>query len=249
MNSVRNIRSLKRINGLFQLNCYRYLKTVEKKYPELDDVRLFKGTYTFQRRRDTLLTKKGTDPRARQLKRGHFLYDIVEHRMGEKAPIVEVLLTDYVEGVGHKGQIVQVTNDIAISDLIPSKVAVYPTEEQLKLYEKDTEISKLKPKISRLSLVTLHRLESDLITIPINLSNIKNFDEWKLDKQVLSTTFRYCGVMLNEKNIVEIKEEITKKNIENYIEEKRIIEIPIQINSLTSVTARCQFIDISSKDD
>jgi ribosomal protein L9 len=88
--------------------------------------------------------------------------------------------------VGHKGEIVSVPRHQAYYELLPSKLAVYPTEEYLEMTKKDRESIKEKPKISPYALKTKETLEKLTLEIPMNLSA-----EWILTPDIISIALRY----------------------------------------------------------
>jgi large subunit ribosomal protein L9 len=81
------------------------------------------------------LSKK--DGPRRILKAKHFIYDLVEDKNIQKKPPLEVVLTQYVEGIGEKGDVVAIPRTQAYNKLLLPGLAVYKTEENMKKYSKD----------------------------------------------------------------------------------------------------------------
>ena len=114
------------------------------------------------------MPKEGVDPRKRELKDEHYMMRLVEARHTQPWAKVDLLLTEYVEGVGYKGEIVNVPRHRAFTDMLPSRVAVLPTDEYLAMYKEEREALVNKPKISPYAMKTKEKLESLIIEIPMN---------------------------------------------------------------------------------
>ena len=80
------------------------------------------------------MVKKNKDVRSRELKPIHSQYRLVDCVHTRKWGNVDVILTDYVEGVGLKGELISVNRHQAYYELFPLKQAVYPTEEYVNMY-------------------------------------------------------------------------------------------------------------------
>ena len=85
-----------------------------------------------------------------------------------------------------KGEIVNVSRHAAYYELLPQKLAVYPTEEYLEMFKKDRESAATKAKVSPYALNTQQELSSLLLLIPMNMAV-----EWTLNKDHVRVAFRY----------------------------------------------------------
>ena len=132
------------------------------------------------------LMKKGVDPRKYPLKSRHFQYRFVECKHVQKWGEVQLLLTEFVEGVGHKGELVNVPRHVAYYQLLPLRLAVYPTEEYLEIYKKDSEEAKTKAKVSPYALKTKEEISKMVLNIPMNMSS-----EWTLNQDHIRLALRY----------------------------------------------------------
>lgn len=74
-----------------------------------------------------------------KLRGRHFNYDLIEDTNVKKRESVEVLLTEYVEGVGRKGEVVTVTPHFAYNKLLLPGLATYVTEANVAKYAKIAE--------------------------------------------------------------------------------------------------------------
>ncbi len=132
------------------------------------------------------LLKKDADPRSFNLKSKHFRYKFIECKHAQKWGEVEVILTEYVEGVGHKGEILSVPRHQAYYELFPSRLAVYPTEEYLEFYKKDRELAASKPKVSPYAIKTQDELNKMILNIPMNMGV-----DWTLNRDHIRLALRY----------------------------------------------------------
>lgn len=132
------------------------------------------------------IVKAHQDQRKRDLKSDHYQLKFVDCLHNKKWGNIDLILTEYVEGVGHKGEIVNVPRHTAYYELLPSRQAVYVTEEYLKLYEKDRQALAGKAKVSPFAKRTKDELEKSVIEIPLNMSV-----EWKLNEDLLRIALRY----------------------------------------------------------
>lgn len=98
------------------------------------------------------------------------------------------------KGVGLKGELVNVPKHLAHYELLPSKVAVYPTEEYLELYKADRESIVSKPKVSPFAMKAKEQLEKIILEIPMNMST-----EWTLTKDNIRIALRYKVINITNK--------------------------------------------------
>ena len=132
------------------------------------------------------IVRKGRDPRSRHLKSLHFQYKLVDTLHSKKWGNVDLILTEYVEGVGHKGELINVPRHDAYYHLLPARLAVYPTEEYLELFKKERESLSSKAKVSPFAMKTKEEIEKMILEIPMNMS----FD-WTLKPDNIRIALRY----------------------------------------------------------
>ena len=132
------------------------------------------------------LSKKGMDPRKYNLKSAHYQYKFVDCLHNKKWGNIDLILTEYVEGVGHKGEIINVPRHQAYYELLPARSAVYPTEEYLEMYKKDREESSQKAKVSPYAIKTQDELNKMILEIPMNMSV-----DWQLNTNHILLALRY----------------------------------------------------------
>ena len=132
------------------------------------------------------IVKKGRDIRSRELKPIHYQYKLVDCLHTRKWGSVDVILTEYVEGVGHKGQLISINRHQAYYELFPLKQAVYPTEEYINMYSKFKNEIDQKSKVSPYAIKTKEKIEEIILQIPMNKSV-----EWNLTEDDIRIALRY----------------------------------------------------------
>lgn len=132
------------------------------------------------------MVKKGKDVRSRELKPIHYQYKIVDCVHTRKWGKMDVILTEYVEGVGHKGELISIDRHQAYYELFPLKQAVYPTEEYLNMYSTFKKDIEHKSKVSPYAIKTKEKLENIILQIPMNMSV-----EWNLTEDNIRIALRY----------------------------------------------------------
>jgi large subunit ribosomal protein L9 len=143
-------------------------------------------TCIVQRYKQPKLVRKEIDPRKQRVKGDHFHMKLVECTHVQKAGECEIILTDFVEGIGRKGELVKVHRKVANTDLIPSGLAVYPTEEYIEMYKTDRESAQSQPKVSPYSAQTKEELMKITLDIPMNMSN-----DWIIKEDFIRIALRY----------------------------------------------------------
>jgi large subunit ribosomal protein L9 len=121
-----------------------------------------------QRRTKVPLHKKNQRPT--KLRGRHFNYDLVEYTSAKKQPNIDVILTTYVEGIGRKGEIVNVGPTFAYDKLLLPGLAAYLTPANVEKYTKDAD----DPEEEKHSSPYAQRVSSDLLSIQFSLT-LKQF--------------------------------------------------------------------------
>uniref|UniRef100_A0A023G1M2 Large ribosomal subunit protein bL9m n=1 Tax=Amblyomma parvum TaxID=251391 RepID=A0A023G1M2_AMBPA len=136
--------------------------------------------------------------RPRSLRKEHFIYDYEEVTEYKKKPNIDVILTQFVEGLGNKWDIVSVRPFYGLSQLIVPGLATYVTPENLKLRD-EMRVGKedLGPVYSsRFSPVTLRMLKSTIIRLPMNREQ-----GWAVEPWHLRIALRQAGITVPEESI------------------------------------------------
>jgi hypothetical protein len=110
--------------------------------------------------------------------------------------------------VGHKGEIVNVTRHTAYYHLLPARLAVYPTEEYLSMFEKDRQLVSTKAKVSPYAQRVKAELDKLTLEIPMNFSA-----DWSLTPDYIRIGLRYNKIVCpNESIMIPESLQITNKN-------------------------------------
>lgn len=99
-------------------------------------------------------------------------------------------------GVGYKGEIVNVPRDVAYTELLPAQLALYPTPENIALFEEERKSLVDRPQISPFVAKCRDYLKTILLPIPINVK----LKQWELTPDNIRIALRRT-VKLSENQI------------------------------------------------
>jgi hypothetical protein len=88
--------------------------------------------------------------------------------------------------VGYKGEIVNVPREVAYKELLPAQLALYPTPENVALFEVERKLLVDRPQISPFVMKCRDYLKTIVLQIPINLKS----KEWSLTKDNIRIALR-----------------------------------------------------------
>lgn len=134
----------------------------------------------------------------RTLRKEHFIYEYEEITEFKKKPNIDVILTEFVEGLGNKWDIVSVEPVYGLTHLIVPGLATYMTPENLKLRD-EMRVAKedLGPVYSSpFSPVTLRMLKSTIVRLPMNQEQ-----GWAVEPWHLRIALRQAGITVPEESI------------------------------------------------
>ncbi|XP_065284945.1 large ribosomal subunit protein bL9m [Dermacentor albipictus] len=134
----------------------------------------------------------------RLLTKENYIYVYDEITEKKKKPNIDVILTQFVEGLGNKWDVVSVRPFYGLSHLIVPGLALYATPENLKLREKMRgEKEDLGPVFStRTSPVIIRMLKSTIIRLPMNRDR-----GWTVEPWHLRIALRQAGITVPEEAI------------------------------------------------
>ncbi len=95
--------------------------------------------------------------------------------------------------MGYKGEIVNVPREMAYTELLPAQLALYPTPENLALFEEERKLLVDRPQISPFVMKCRDYLKSIVLQIPINLKS----KEWSLTKDNIRVALRRIVCFFN----------------------------------------------------
>ncbi len=88
--------------------------------------------------------------------------------------------------MGYKGEIVNVPREIAYKELLPAQLALYPTPENVALFEAERKLLVDRPQISPFVMQCRDYLKTIVLQIPINLK----LKDWSLTKDNIRVALR-----------------------------------------------------------
>nr|CAD7205505.1 unnamed protein product [Timema douglasi] len=152
---------------------------------------------------------------------------------------MEIILTDYVSGLGARGDKVSVKPNFAYNNLLLPGLAVYSTPENSEKYCTPQEES-IKPKFSSpYASRTVGFLSKKTVAIVMNKEI-----PWKLEPWHIRMSFRKAGVDVAEHAIELPEKPITGPNLDL---ECKIFFVTITVNGTEKVSVKCQIHHWSTK--
>ncbi|KRX42002.1 39S ribosomal protein L9, mitochondrial [Trichinella murrelli] len=157
-------------------------------------------------------TVAGREQRSPDEKEQFQHYEVIQEDGDGCRPDVAVILTQDVEGYGKAGEVITVSSEILHNELLPLKLAVYPTKFNRRLYNITdevkigmhnfctiflTQMSKRGQKKLSFELRTSKELHSMVVIVNMSLDN-----EWTLEKWHLRVSMRLQGFMVPDDCIV-----------------------------------------------
>lgn len=117
-----------------------------------------------------------------------------------RKPEINVILTDYVDGLGHKGDLVQVRPHKAYKTLILPGLAVFDNPENRKKYDTDTklQITRRSPFVQR----TINFFQKRLVYVTLNKSN-----SWTLKPWHVRVSMRKAALYVNDDAQIRLPKE------------------------------------------
>lgn len=147
------------------------------------------------------MAKKGHPHR--KLKSKNFVYDMVEDGNTIKKPDINVILTDYVDGLGYKGDLISVRPNMAHNRLLLPGLAVYDTPENRIKYDTAArqQVERQSPFIER----TVSVFGKRIIAVCMN-----KFTPWVIEPWHIRVSMRKAGLYVLDDSQIELpKEPIT----------------------------------------
>lgn len=189
-----------------------------------------RNTFILKRRYPVpLYPKKGKPHRLRSK---HFIYDLVEDmNMRRKEPL-DLILTQYVAGLGNAGTRVSMHPAIAYPKFLLPKLADYATPENI---EKYTKLAVDEQDKTPYSSATVERTIKILSTKRISITMSKEVP-WTLEKWHIRASFRKVGIIVPEETITMPEKAISGPNLD--IEGKEFY-VTLTINNREQIKVRC----------
>lgn len=189
------------------------------------------NTYILKRRHPPYLHKKNS--RSKRLKPKHFIYDFVENTNGRQKEPLDLILKQYVSGLGNVGTRVSMHPSIAYPKLLLPKLADYATPENIEKYTKlATDLGDDIPFSSSSVEKTIKYLSHKRISIVMSKEI-----PWTLEKWHIKASFRKAGIYIPEDAIMMPEKPISGPNLD--LEEKEFY-VTLTINNREQVKVRCR---------
>ncbi|CAD0203914.1 unnamed protein product [Chrysodeixis includens] len=190
-----------------------------------------RNTFVLKRKHPLPLHKKGGKPT--KMRGRHFVYDLVEDTDIVKKPDIKVILNQFVNGVGVKGDVLSLRPTIAYRDYLMPGLAVYASPENLEKYkyvenEPQAEDIYSSPYVRR----TLGRLSKLVLQITMN-----KLQPWTLEPWHISASFRKSGFIVPEHAIEMPPVQIKGPDLS--LQDKEFL-ITVTINNREKAKVRCR---------
>lgn len=159
------------------------------------------------------------------------MYDFVEDCNTIKKPNISVILTDYVDGLGYKGDLITMSPYKAYNDLLLTGMAVYDTPENRDKY--DTEARLKEERQSPFIVRTMNVFSYKLITIWMN-----KFKPWQIEPWHIRVSMRKAGLYVRDDSQIELpKTPITGPDMEK---DGKEFYVTVTINKKEKARVRCR---------
>ncbi|XP_014219197.1 39S ribosomal protein L9, mitochondrial [Copidosoma floridanum] len=174
----------------------------------------------------SLIKKGGKVPK---MKHRQFIYEVIENTNTRPKKPIDMILTQFVEGVGEKGDKISLKPMKAYRDFLLPGLAVYSTPENIEKYASVVKEEKIYS--SKTAPLTQKCLT------PFNLIVTMSVDQpWTLEKWHIRANFRKARVHVTDESITMPEKEIKGPNLD--LEGKEFY-VTVTINNTESVKVRC----------
>ncbi|KAJ9592175.1 hypothetical protein L9F63_001291 [Diploptera punctata] len=188
-------------------------------------------TFILKRRSPPGLYKKWQTHGSKRLKARHFIYDLVEDTNLRKNEDLEVILTDYVKGVGNPGDKIKMKENFVYNNFLLPGLAVYASEQNVEKFGKNIGIEE-KLKFSSPYVQDTMKYLSD-ITVKILMNKEV---AWIIQPWHVRSSFRRAGIHVPEDAIKLPEEQIAGPNLDL---EGKYFEVIVTINNRETVPVKC----------
>ncbi|XP_051631435.1 39S ribosomal protein L9, mitochondrial isoform X2 [Manacus candei] len=139
------------------------------------------GTVVVERWWQVPLTKEGRRPR---LLRRHRIYRLLQDSKHLPRGNMELLLTQPVEDLGSRGDLVSVGKSLGRNKLLPQGLAVYPSPENLRRFQQEQQDGKSEVLQTRSGEKTLKFLRNSRLEV-----GMRNNVPWELNPEIVARHF------------------------------------------------------------
>lgn len=170
------------------------------------------------------------------------IYELVENTESRKHIPIDIILTQYVPGMGGIGEILSIKPMTAYHRYLLPGLAVYASPENLAKYKDIVERAKNnEPEFSsRWSYRTVNYLSTTVLGVLVNQNN-----PWTLQKFHVRTAFRRADIHVTDDAITLPEHEIHGPDLQN---ENKEFYVTVTINKKEKVKVRCRLIHHTNKE-
>ncbi|XP_027765082.1 39S ribosomal protein L9, mitochondrial [Empidonax traillii] len=162
------------------------------------------GTVVVERWWQVPLSKEGKPPRLHP--RRHRVYRLLQDSKHLPRGSMELLLTQAVEDLGTRGDVVSVKKSLGRNKLLPQGLAVYPSPENLRMFQEEKKEGKLEVLQTQSGEKTLRFLRSCRLEV-----GMKNNVKWELSPEIVARHFlKNLGVFVPPHALKLPEEPITR---------------------------------------
>lgn len=190
-------------------------------------------TFVLRRKWKPRLVKQHEKYRAKRLKVKNYVYELVEDTNVKPDELIKVILLAPVEGLGGRGDVLEVKPHRARNKLILPGLAVYASPENLKKYDhlKSEELSEDAPS-SPFSQKTCEAISLRVISLSMNMEN-----PWVVEPWHVRVALRRAGITVHEEALTLPEQPIKGPNME--LESKEFL-VKVKVNNKESCNVRCR---------
>ncbi|XP_060864818.1 large ribosomal subunit protein bL9m [Metopolophium dirhodum] len=194
----------------------------------------FNRTLIILKRRHPVQLQKKNSKHKPILKGRHFVYDIVENPERMKREKIDVILTQYVEGLGHQGELVSVRPTYAYDQLLLPKFAIYASPDNLERMKNNLYQTKDEEKPSSIhALQTAKYLKKMVVSVSMNKD-----EPWTIEPWHIRVSLRKMNVHVLSDDSIELPEHpisgpdftLEGKSFVVYITINKKEKVPVECN-------------------
>jgi large subunit ribosomal protein L9 len=200
--------------------------------PELTVYQQLRTTFILKRRWPAALVKKGRDPSSKRLRARNFVYDLVEDTNVRKQKDLEVILTDFVAGIGNRGDRITMKQNAAYHKLLLPGLAVYASPENIEQFTHLKNEVGYRPKYSSPFVEKTVKILQHMNVVVLMNSDVP----WTIEPWHVRMSFRKAGIHVPEDAISLPEEPICGPNMEM---ENKFFEVTVTINNTEKVPVKC----------
>lgn len=211
----------------------------------------FQTTFVLRRTNNPPLAKKNQRPK--KLRGRHFNFKMIVDTNIVRQPDLQVVLTEFVEGIGQKGEVVNARPNFAYQKLLLPGLAAYATPENIEKFKAKVEEKTEKMHSSQFSQRVSYYIRFKIMTLyncydifkTVNMLQhrvfaiVMNKDHpWVIEPWHIRASLRKCGCFITSDSSIELPEEkitgpdLTKQNKEFYV--------TVTVNNTEKAKVRCR---------